>query len=115
MGSKLHVGNLSYATTSSDLQQLFSAHGAVQSADVISDRDTGDSKGFGFVRMGSDEEALAAISALHGGQHDGRALTVAQAKPRETDGRSSGFAPTAVGMRIPGGGRTNTPRMAPRG
>ena len=63
MGSKLHVGNLSYATTSSDLQQLFSAHGAVRSADVISDRDTGNSKGFGFVRMGSDEEARAAIAA----------------------------------------------------
>jgi RNA recognition motif-containing protein len=115
MGSKLHVGNLSYATTSSDLQQLFSPLGAVQSAEVVSDRGTGDSMGFGFVRMGSDEEARAAIAALHGRQHGGRALTVAEAKPRESDGRSSGFAPTAVGMRIPGGGRTNTPRSAPRG
>jgi cold-inducible RNA-binding protein len=113
MGSKLHVGNLSYTTTSSDLQQMFSAHGAVQSADVISDRSTGHSMGFGFVLMGSDDEARAAIAALHGGQHEGRVLTVAQAKPRETDGRSTGFAPTAVGMRIPGGGRTDTPRSAP--
>ena len=113
MGSKLHVGNLGHGTTSSDLRQMFSAHGAVRSAEVISDRDTGDSRGFGFVRMGSDEEAVAAIAALDGQQHDGRALTVAEAKPRETDGRSSGFAPTAVGMRIPGGGRTNTPRSAP--
>ena len=113
MGSKLHVGNLSYATTSADLQQLFAAHGAVQSAEVVGDRATGNSMGFGFVRMGSEEEARAAIAALHGGQHDGRVLTVAQAKPRDTDGRSSGFAPTALGMRIPGGGRTNTPRSAP--
>ena len=101
MGSKLHVGNLSYATTSLDLQQLFAPHGAVQSADVISDRDTGDSKGFGFVRMGSDEEARAATAALHGRQHGGRALTVAEAKPRETDGRSSGFAHTASGCGFP--------------
>jgi RNA recognition motif-containing protein len=109
MGSKLHVGNVSYATTSSDLEQLFSPIGAVESAEVVSDRATGDSMGFAFVRMGSDEEARAAIAALHGRTHDGRVLTVAAARPRETDGRSSGFAPTAVGMRIPGGGRTNTP------
>ena len=111
MGSKLHVGNLSYATTSSDLQQLFSPHGAVQSADVISDRETGDSKGFGFVLMGSDEEARAAIVALHGQQHGGRVLTVAEAKPRESDGRSSGFARTGAGMRIGGGGPAGDPRV----
>jgi RNA recognition motif-containing protein len=113
MGSKLHVGNLSYATTSADLQQLFSPFGDVQSAEIVGDRATGASMGFGFVRMGSDEEAGAAIAARHGGQHDGRILTVARAKPRETDGRGSGFAPSALGMRIPGGGRTNTPRSAP--
>jgi cold-inducible RNA-binding protein len=83
MGSKLYVGNLSYSTTSSDLEQLFAQHGSVQSAEVISDRETGRSKGFGFVQMGSDEEAQAAIAALNGQEHDGRPLTVNEAKPRE--------------------------------
>ena len=83
MGSKLYVGNLSYNTTGSDLEQLFGQHGTVQSAEVIQDRDTGRSKGFGFVQMGSDEEGQAAISALNGQEHDGRALTVNEAKPRE--------------------------------
>jgi RNA recognition motif-containing protein len=83
MGSKLYVGNLSYNATSSDLEQLCSPHGSVQSAEVIQDRDTGRSKGFGFVQMGSDGEAQAAISALNGQEQDGRALTVNEAKPRE--------------------------------
>ena len=83
MGSKLYVGNLSYNTTSSDLEQMCSAHGQVQSAEVIADRDTGRSKGFGFVQMGSDEEAQAVIAALNGQQVDGRALTVNEAKPKE--------------------------------
>lgn len=83
MGKKLYVGNLSYSVSSSDLEQLFGAHGTVQSAQVISDRDTGRSKGFGFVEMGSDDEAKAAISALNGQQHEGRALTVNEAKPKE--------------------------------
>ena len=90
MGSKLYVGNLSYNTTSSDLEQLFAQHGTVSSAEVIQDRDTGRSKGFGFVQMGSDEEAQAAISALNGQQHDGRALTVNEAKPREDRPRGGG-------------------------
>ena len=90
MGNKLYVGNLSYNTTSSDLEQLFSQHGTVQSAEVISDRDSGRSKGFGFVEMGSDEEAQAAITALNGQQHDGRALTVNEAKPREDRGPRGG-------------------------
>ena len=90
MGSKLYVGNLSYNTTSSDLEQLFSQHGTVQSAEVIADRDSGRSKGFGFVQMGSDEEAQAAIAALHEQEHDGRALTVNEAKPREDRPRSGG-------------------------
>ncbi|HZN65123.1 MAG TPA: RNA-binding protein [Tepidisphaeraceae bacterium] len=90
MGSKLYVGNLSYSTTSSDLEQLFSQHGTVQSAEVISERETGRSKGFGFVQMGSDEEAQAAISALNGQEHDGRALTVNEAKPREDRPRGGG-------------------------
>ena len=89
MGSKLYVGNLSYETTGSQLEQLCGQHGTVQSAEVISDRDTGRSKGFGFVQMGSDAEAQAAIAALNGQQHEGRALTVNEAKPREA--RSGGF------------------------
>ena len=83
MGSKLYVGNLSYNVTSSDLEQLCTPHGTVQSAEVIQDRDTGRSKGFGFVQMGSDQEAQAAITALNGKEQDGRALTVNEAKPRE--------------------------------
>ena len=90
MGSKLYVGNLSYNTTSSDLEQLCAQHGTVQSAEVISDRETGRSKGFGFVQMGSDEEAQAAIAALNGQEVDGRALTVNEAKPREDRPRGGG-------------------------
>lgn len=90
MGKKLYVGNLSYSVSSSDLEQLFSAHGTVQSAEVINDRATGRSKGFGFVEMGSDSEAQAAIAALNGQQHDGRALTVNEAKPREDRGPRGG-------------------------
>ena len=90
MGSKLYVGNLSYNSTSSDLEQLFGQHGTVQSAEVIQDRDTGRSKGFGFVQMGSDQEAQAAISALNGQEVDGRALTVNEAKPREDRGGGGG-------------------------
>jgi RNA recognition motif-containing protein len=90
MGKKLYVGNLSYDTDSSSLQQLFSAHGTVESAQVISDRDTGRSKGFGFVEMANDDEAQAAIAALNGQQHEGRALTVNEAKPREDRPRGGG-------------------------
>lgn len=91
MGSKLYVGNLSYNTTSSDLERMCSGHGTVQSAEVINDRDTGRSKGFGFVQMGSDAEAQAAIAALHGQELDGRAITVNEAKPREDRPRKGGF------------------------
>jgi RNA recognition motif-containing protein len=90
MSKKLYVGNLSYSVTGADLQQMFSAHGAVESAQIITDRDTGRSKGFGFVEMGSAEEAKAAIAALNGQQHDGRALTVNEAKPREERGGGGG-------------------------
>jgi RNA recognition motif-containing protein len=76
--------------TSSQLEELFSQHGTVQSAEVIQDRDTGRSKGFGFVQMGSDEEAQAAITSLNGQEHDGRALTVNEAKPREERPRGGG-------------------------
>src|SRR5262245_28872744 len=90
MGRKLYVGNLTYETTSADLEQLFGAHGTVQSAQVIMDRDTGRSKGFGFVEMGSDAEAQAAIAALSGKDVGGRALTVNEAKPREDRGGGGG-------------------------
>ena len=83
MGKKLYVGNLSYQVDSSELEQLFGQHGTVVSAQIINDRDTGRSKGFGFVEMGSDEEAQAAIAALNGQEHGGRALTVNEARPRE--------------------------------
>ncbi|NUQ49293.1 MAG: RNA-binding protein, partial [Phycisphaerae bacterium] len=90
MGKKLYVGNLSYSVTDTDLEQLFSAHGQVESAQVITDRETGRSKGFGFVEMSSSEEAQAAITALNGQQHDGRALTVNEAKPKTTTGGGGG-------------------------
>ena len=88
MGKKLYVGNMGYDVSSSELEQLFTPHGTVQSAEVINDRTTGRSKGFGFVEMGSDQEAQAAIAALNGTDHSGRALTVNEAKPRES--RSGG-------------------------
>ena len=90
MGKKLYVGNLSYQVDSSELEQLFGQHGTVVSAQIINDRDTGRSKGFGFVEMGSDEEAQAAIAALNGQQHGGRALTVNEARPREERGGGGG-------------------------
>jgi RNA recognition motif-containing protein len=92
VAKKLYVGNLSYGTTDSDLQGMFEEFGTVQSAQVIMDRDTGRSKGFGFVEMGSDQEAQAAINALNGKDVDGRSLTVNEAKPREDrgGGRSGG-------------------------
>jgi len=99
MGKKLYVGNLSYKVDNTGLEQLFSNFGSVQSAEVIMDRETGRSKGFGFVEMGSDEEAQAAITALSGQEHDGRALTVNEARPREP--RSGGLGGGSGG----GGGR----------
>jgi RNA recognition motif-containing protein len=90
MAKKLYVGNLPYDTTDASLQQMFEAHGTVQSVQIIMDRETGRSKGFGFVEMGSDQEAQAAISALNGQQIGGRALTVNEAKPREAHGGPGG-------------------------
>ena len=104
MGSKLYVGNLTYDATSSDLEQMFSPHGKVQSAEVIQDRDTGRSKGFGFVQMGSDQEAQAAIAALNGQDHGGRALTVNEAKPREERPRGGGGGGGGGGRGGYGGG-----------
>ena len=90
MGKKLYVGNLSYDVDNAALEQMFVAHGTVESAQIIQDRDTGRSKGFGFVEMSSDAEAQAAIAALHGQQNGGRALTVNEAKPREERPRTGG-------------------------
>jgi RNA recognition motif-containing protein len=90
MGNKLYVGNLSYGVTNADLERLFGTYGTVQSAQVITDKFSGQSKGFGFVEMGSDQEAQAAINALNGQQNDGRALTVNEAKPREDRGGGGG-------------------------
>ena len=90
MGKKLYVGNLPYSVAESDLQRMFEAHGSVVSAQVIMDRDTGRSKGFGFVEMGSDAEAQAAITALHGTEVDGRSLTVNEARPKTEGGGGRG-------------------------
>ena len=86
MGKKLYVGNLAYSVTTADLEQMFTSHGTIESAQIITDRDTGQSKGFGFVEMSSPAEADAAITALNGQDRDGRALTVNEAKPRESRG-----------------------------
>jgi len=87
MSKKLYVGNLGYAVTNSELSTMFEAHGTVESAQVIMDRDTGSSKGFGFVEMKSDPEAQAAIAALNGKDSGGRALTVNEARPKAEGGR----------------------------
>lgn len=90
MGKKLYVGNLSYSTTSADLEKLFTPFGKVDSANVIEDRDSGQSKGFGFVEMSSDAEAQAAIEGLDGKESDGRTLKVNEARPREDRGGGRG-------------------------
>src|SRR5437588_2713222 len=90
MGKKLYVGNLSYGVTDSVLEQLFAAHGSVQSAQVIMDRETGRSKGFGFVEMSSDAEAQAAIAAMNLKEVEGRCLTVNEARPRPEGGGGGG-------------------------
>jgi RNA recognition motif-containing protein len=105
MAKKLYVGNLSYDTNDSDLQQLFAEYGTVQSAQVIMDRDTGRSKGFGFVEMGSDQEAQAAINGLNGKEAGGRSLTVNEARPREDRGGGrGGYGGGGGGGRSSGGG-----------
>ena len=91
MGRKLYVGNLTYDVTDGTLQQLFAEHGTVQSAQVIMDRDTGRSKGFGFVEMRNDQEAQAAIQALNGQESGGRALTVNEARPKTEGGGRGGY------------------------
>ena len=90
MGKKIYVGNLAYGINSSDLQQMFEPYGVVQSAQVILDRDTGRSKGFGFVEMEGEAESQAAIAALNGKEMDGRTLVVNEARPREECGGGGG-------------------------
>lgn len=90
MSMKLYVGNLAFQTTSEDLQQLFAQAGTVESASVIEDRDTGRSRGFGFVEMSSKEEGAAAIEQFNGQDLGGRSLNVNEAKPREDRGGSGG-------------------------
>src|SRR5438128_4525071 len=104
MAKKLHVGNLSFQVTNSLLQQLFEAHGTVQSAQVIMDRETGRSKGFGFVEMGSDAEAQAAIAALNGKDVEGRSLTVNEARPKPEGGGGGGGGRGGYGGGRGGGG-----------
>src|SRR5437773_10558510 len=104
MGKKLYVGNLGYGVTDADLEKMFAAHGTVESAQVIMDRDTGRSKGFGFVEMGSDQEAQAAVAALNGQDSGGRALTVNEAKPREDRGGGRGGSGGRGGYGGGGGG-----------
>lgn len=105
LGKKLYVGNLGYGVASADLEPMFAAFGAVRSAAVIADRDTGRSKGFGFVEMGTDQEAQAAIQGLNGHEHDGRALTVNEARPREERSGGGGGGGRRGGGGGYGGGR----------
>jgi RNA recognition motif-containing protein len=90
VSKKVYVGNLNYSTTSADLEQMFAPYGKVESATVIEDRDSGRSKGFGFVEMSNDAEAQAAIAALNGKEVDGRTLKVNEARPREDRGGGGG-------------------------
>jgi hypothetical protein len=102
MGNKLYVGNLAYGIRDEDLQQAFAQFGTVSSAKVMMDRDTGRSKGFGFVEMGSDAEAQSAINGMNGQALEGRALVVNEARPREE--RPGGFGGGGGGGRSGGGG-----------
>lgn len=104
MAMKLYVGNLAYSTTDSTLTALFSPFGEVRSAQVIMDRETGRSKGFGFVEMSDDQASRAALDALNGREVDGRTLTVNEARPREEGGRSGGGGGSRGGKYGGGGG-----------
>ncbi len=107
MGKKLYVGSLSYNVSSAELQKQFAAFGTVASADVIMDKETGRSKGFGFVEMSTDEEAQAAIAGMNGKEVDGRAVVVNEARPRPEGGRGGGggFGGGGGGRGGFGGGR----------
>ena len=99
MGMKLYVGNLSYNVTNTSLEELFAQYGSVRSAQVIQDRDTGRSKGFGFVEMSDDNAAREAIKGLHEKEHDGRNLTVNEARPREERSGGGGYGGGGGGSR----------------
>ena len=101
MGRKLYVGNLPYSATEQELSAKFAAHGTVESCKLITDRDTGQSKGFGFVEMSRDSEASAAIQALNGQDYGGRPMKVNEAKPQEKRGGGGGRGGYGGG----GGGR----------
>jgi RNA recognition motif-containing protein len=110
MGSKIYVGGLPYSATEQQLSDLFAAHGAVASARIITDKFTGQSRGFGFVEMSSDAEAQAAITALNGSEMGGRTLTVTEARPQEPrtgggGGGRGGFGGGGGGGRSGGGGK----------
>lgn len=104
MGKKVYVGNLAFSVTESSLNDLFGQHGTVHSCRLITDRDTGRSKGFAFVEMSTDEEADNAISALSGHEYDGRALTVNEARPQESRGGGGGGGGFSSGGRSSGFG-----------
>src|SRR3954468_5998302 len=104
MSTKLYVGNLSFNTSENDLQTMFGESGTVQSVNIIEDRETGRSRGFGFVEMSSKEEANAAIASLDGKEIDGRSLKVNEAKPREDRGGSGGKGGNRGGGNRGGGG-----------
>jgi cold-inducible RNA-binding protein len=113
MSMKLYVGNLSFQTSSEDLQQLFAQAGTVESASVVEDRDTGRSRGFGFVEMSSKEEGDAAIAQFNGKDLNGRELKVNEAKPRENRGGGGGrggFGGNGGGGRDSGGNNDRQPR-----
>jgi len=106
MGSRLYVGNLSYSTTDADLQELFGGAGAVRTAEVVRDRETGRSKGFGFVEMGTDDEAQKAITMFNGSTLHDRQIRVNEARPREErTGGGRGFGGGGGGGRDRGGSR----------
>lgn len=110
MGKKLYVGNLAFTATEGSISDLFSQYGTVSSCNLITDRDSGRSKGFGFVEMGTDDEAAKAIAGLNGQQVEGRALTVNEARPKAPrsggfEGRSEGGYGGGGGQRRGGGGR----------
>lgn len=115
MATKLYVGNLSFRTTSEELRELFSQAGAVESASIIEDRDTGRSRGFAFVEMASADEAATAISQLNGKEVGGRALTVNEARPRvDRDGGGHSGRGGGFGRRSGGGGDRGGNRREPR-
>src|SRR5260370_14899764 len=113
MGKKLYVGNLGYEVTDGDLSKMFEAHGTVESAQVIMDRDAGRSKGFGFVEMKTDQEAQAAVTALNGQDVGGRTLTVNEARPRPEGGRGGSGDPGGHRGRPTRGGGGRAPPAGP--